>query len=327
MAKIFLTGATGFVGSHLAEKLLQQGHELRVLLRTTSNLRWIADLNLESFYGSLDNPQSLLSGLKDIDVVIHCAALTKALKNEDYYKVNFEGTKKLVDLIINNNLPVKRFVFISSQAAAGPASSFEPVTEEDEPHPVSEYGKSKLLAEKYILEQKGKLPFTIIRPPAVYGPRDTDVLQFFQTVKRGIIPKWQNRDKYASFVYVKDLVEGIALAAEHEKARDKIYFIADAQPYSWDDLARVVMDFFKTKAIHVPIPLGAVKIIAAVSERWSKITKQPSIINRQKVAELLPDFWICSPKKIQKELGFATQTSLENGVKQTLEWYVEHKWI
>ncbi len=325
--KIFLTGATGFVGSHLAEKLLEQGHQVRVLLRTTSNLRWIADLPLESFYGSLNDPSSLVNGLRDVDVVIHCAALTKALKNEEYYQVNFEGTKKLVDVIVEKDLPVKRFVFISSQAAAGPSTSLEPVTEEDPPHPVSEYGKSKLMAEQYILSKKENLPFTIIRPPAVYGPRDTDVLQFFQSVKRGIIPKWQNRDKYLSFVFVKDLVEGIELAARHPKAENQIYFIADPQPYSWDDLARITQEFFNTKAIHVPIPLGAVKLIATLSEQWSKITKRPSIINRQKVAELLPDFWICSSKKIAQELGFKTKTDLQTGVKQTLEWYVEQKWI
>ena len=325
--KVFLTGATGFVGSHLAQTLLEQGHSVKALLRTTSNLRWIADLNIDGFYGTLDDTNNLAKGLNNAEVVIHCAALTKALKNEDYYRVNFEGTKKLVDTIINNQLPIKRFVLISSQAAAGPAKSLEPVTENDEPHPVSEYGKSKLMAEKYVMDQKKTLPFTIVRPPAVYGPRDTDVLQFFQSVKKGIIPRWQNRDKYMSFVFVKDLVEGIALVAEHPKAKNQIYFIADKRPYTWDDLARVTLDFFKTRAFHVPVPLAAVKIIAAVSEQWSKITKKPSIINRQKVAELLPDFWICSPQKIKKELGFETKTDLENGVKQTLEWYVEQGWI
>jgi len=325
--KVFLTGATGFVGSHLAELIINNGHQIRALLRTTSNLRWIADLNLETFYAKLDNANALLKGLQDVDVVIHAAALTKALKNEDYYRVNFEGTKNLIDVIIENELPVKRFVLISSQAAAGPSQSLEPVTENDPPQPVSEYGKSKLLAENYLKEKAQKLEYTIIRPSAVYGPRDTDVLQFFQSVKRGMIPKWQNREKYVSFVYVKDLVEGILVAAQHPKAKNQTYFIADPQPYTWDELARITLEFFNSKAIHVPIPLSAVKVIAGLSEFWSKISKKPSIINRQKVAELIPDFWICSPQKIKNQLGFETSTDIETGVKRTLEWYVEQNWI
>ena len=325
--RIFLTGATGFVGSHLAEELLNRGHFVRALLRTTSNLRWISDLDVEGFYARLDDPAALRKGLQDVDLVIHNAGLTKAFKNKDYYRVNFEGTRQLIDVILKEKLNIKRFVYISSQAAAGPSKSFDPVTEEDPPHPVSEYGKSKLLAENYLISRGNELPFTIIRPSAVYGPRDTDVLRFFKSVKKGIIPKWQNRDKYMSFVYVKDLVKGIALAAEHPEAKNKIYFIADPKPYTWDDLAEVTMEFFKNKAIHIPIPLAVVKIMATLSEAWSTITKQPTIINRQKIAELLPDFWICSPQKIKAELGFETSTDLQTGIKQTLEWYVEHKWI
>ncbi len=325
--KVFLTGATGFVGSHLAETLLAEGHQVRALLRTSSNLQWIADLNLDCFYGNLFNSQELVAGLKDMDIVIHVAGLTKALKNEDYYRINYEGTRNLVDTIIQNKLPIQRFVYISSQAAAGPSDSMEPRTEADPPRPVSEYGKSKLKAEEYVLSKKDQLPITIIRPPAVYGPRDTDIFRFFKTVRMGIIPKWQNRDKYLSFVYVKDLVQAIALAAFHPKAKNKIYFVAEPRPHSWDEVAYEALKFFKKQAIHVPIPLALVKSIAFFSEQWSKITKKPSIINQQKVAELLPDFWICSPQKIKKDLGFEAPTPLSKGVSETLQWYLEQGWL
>ncbi|NOX90404.1 MAG: NAD-dependent epimerase/dehydratase family protein [Calditrichaeota bacterium] len=324
---VFLTGATGFIGSHLAEDLLDKGFNVRALLRTSSSLRWIADLKLDCYYANIFDSQSLLPGLKDVDIVIHSAGLTKALKNEDYYRVNFEGTKNLIDTIIENKLPLKRFVLISSQAAAGPASSMQPVTENDEPHPVSEYGKSKLMAEQYVLRQSDKLPVTIIRPPAVYGPRDTDVFQFFKTVKKGIIPKWQNRDKYLSFVYVKDLVKGIIIAAQHPKAEGQIYFIAEPRPHSWEELAREALKFFDKKALQVPVPLGLIKGIAFLSEQWSRVTHKPSIINQQKVAELLPDFWICSPKKIKEQLKFEAKTALSEGVKQTLQWYLDNQWL
>lgn len=325
--KIFVTGSTGFVGSHLVEALLAQGHHVRVLLRTSSNLQWIADLNLDCFYANLFDPHELLPGLKEMDMVIHAAGLTKALDNEEYYKVNYQGTKTLLDTIIENRLPVERFVYISSQAAAGPSPSMEPITEDDPPHPVSEYGKSKLMGEEYVRSQSEKLPVTIIRPPAVYGPRDTDVFQFFKTVKMGVIPKWQNKDKYLSFVYVKDLVDGIIAAATQKKAVGKTYFIADPRPHSWDEVAYETVKFFKNKAIHVPIPLGLVKSIAFFANQWSKITKKPSIINQQKVAELVPDFWICSPQKIKRDLGFEAKTSLEEGVTQTLQWYLDQKWL
>ncbi len=324
---IFLTGATGFVGSHLSEALLSAGHQVRVLLRTSSNLQWISDLDLDCFYGNIFDAQSLAAGLKDMDIVIHAAGLTKALKNEEYFRVNYEGTKTLIDAIIEHQLPVKRFVYISSQAAAGPSDSMAPRTEADPPHPVSAYGKSKLMAESYVLSKKNDIPVTIIRPPAVYGPRDTDVYRFFKTVRSGIIPKWQNRDKYLSFVYVKDLVQAIILASTHSKAKNKIYFVAEPRPHTWDEVAYETLKFFKKQAIHVPIPLALVKSIAFFSEQWSKIAKKPSIINRQKVAELIPDFWICSAQKIKKELGFEASTSLADGVPQTLKWYVEQGWL
>ncbi len=324
---VFLTGATGFVGSHLAEALLADGHQVRALLRTTSNLQWITDLKLDCFYGNIFDPQQLAAGLKDVDTVIHVAGLTKALHNSDYYRVNFEGTKSLIDAIILNRLPVKRFVYISSQAAAGPSDSMEPRTEADPPKPVSEYGKSKLKAEEYVLSKRDLLPVTIIRPPAVYGPRDTDIYRFFKTVRMGIIPKWQNRDKYLSFIYVKDLVRAIILAASHAKAINKIYFVAEPRPHSWDEVAYEALNFFKKQAIHVPIPLVLVKGIAFFSEQWSKIAKKPSIINQQKVAELLPDFWICSPQKIKNDLGFEAPTPLHSGVPLTLKWYANQGWL
>ncbi len=325
--KVFVTGATGFVGSHLVEALLKNGHQVRVLLRTSSNLQWIAELKLDCFYGNIFDSQSLLPGLKDIDLVIHAAGLTKALDNKDYYKVNYEGTKNLINTIIENKLPIQRFVYISSQAAAGPSNSMQPLTETDPPHPVSEYGKSKQMAEDYIHKQKSKIKTTIIRPPAVYGPRDKDVLRFFKTVKMGIIPKWQNRDKYLSFIYIKDLAEGITLAAMNPKAVGKTYFVAEPRPHSWEEVAYETLKFFKKQAIHVPIPLSLVKSMAFFAEQWSKITKKPSIINQQKVAELLPDFWICSPQKIKKELGFEAKTSIEEGVTQTLQWYLKQRWL
>ncbi len=325
--RVFLTGATGFIGSHLAEALLKQGHSVRALLRASSNLRWIADLKLDCFYADIFDSQKLLNGLKDVDVVIHSAGVTKALDDSQYFRVNFEATKILIDTIVNHRLPIKRFVLISSQAAAGPANSLKPLTEDDEPHPVSIYGKSKLMAEQYVLSKKKELPVTVLRPSAVYGPRDTDVFQFFKTVKSGIIPKWQNRDKYLSFIYVHDLVQAILLASENRKARGQVYFVASPRPHTWDDLARVTLKFFNKKALTVPIPLRAVKTIAAIADKWSKVTRRPSIINRQKVDELVPDFWLCSSQKIKKHLGFEAPTDLETGVTQTLQWYVEQKWL
>ncbi len=325
--KVLVTGATGFIGSFLSEKLENKGYEVYCFVRTSSNLRWITDLNVNLRYGSLFDKQSIKNALTDIEMVFHLAGTTKALNQREYDRGNFEATVNLVDAILDLNRPLKRFIFVSSQAAYGPSPTPDPINEQSPKKPLTEYGRSKLKSQEYIKNKLVKIPRTVIIPPAVYGPRDTDVLKFFKTVKSGIIPQMDGKDRYASLVHVDDLIDAIILAAEREKALNQEYFIANPKPYSWSEIARITLNYLDKRAITVPVPGFIVDAIAGGAEIISKMTNKPNIISRQKVIEMKQDFWICSPKKALLELNFETKIELQQGIEQTIDWYVENNWL
>lgn len=325
--KAFITGATGFVGSFLTESLLKKNYEVRCLVRKTSNLRWIADLDVECHYGSLNDKNSLLSAVKNCDVIYHVAAVTNALTEADYFTSNFTGTKNLVDACLESNNQLSKFIHISSQAAAGPSPTITPIDETYPPSPVTFYGKSKLAAEEYVLEHKNKLNITVLRPPAVYGPRDTDILEFFRTVKKGIIPKMEGKDKYLSLIHVKDLVNGIILAAESEKSAGEIYFITSNKPHSWEEISRITLKILQKKGINIPVPISILKAVAWMGEGIASFTKKPVLMNQQRVIDIKQDFWTCSGNKAKSDFGFSAEIALENGIRETLVWYQENKWL
>jgi nucleoside-diphosphate-sugar epimerase len=325
--KVFITGATGFIGSFLAEALIQAGHQVTCLVRKQSNLRWIADLDVECFYGSLNDKNSLIRGLEGADMVYHLAGVTKARNRDEYFNGNFEGTKNLIDAAIQHKKKIKRFILVSSQTAVGPSPTLIPIDENHPANPVTDYGKSKRAAEEYAISMMKKISLTILRPPAVYGPRDTDILEFFRTVKFGIIPKLGSSDKYLSLIHVKDLVRGIIMAAENEKAIGQIYFLTSPEPYAWDEISKITLKILQKKGVNIPIPVSLMKGVAYFSEGISSITKKPALVNRQKVIDMEQDFWTCAPDKARKDLGFECEIGLENGIRETLIWYKEQKWL
>ena len=172
-----------------------------------------------------------------------------------------------------------------------------------------------------------RLPATIVMPSAVYGPRDTDVLNFFKTVKNGVIPLLQGKDRFASMIYVQDLARGIIQAAENKNAAGQKYFLCDRYPYSWGEMGRITLDILGKRAIRVPIPLSIMKMIAVSAEQVDKFRKKPGIISRQKVIEMRQDFWVCSSKKARTELAFSPQHPLAENIRETLSWYIAHGWL
>ncbi len=325
--RVLLTGATGFVGSHLTELLLHKGYEVRALIRRTSNMQWIRDLDLDCVYGSLDEVGSLKNAVKDVDYVFHVAGVTKAADAITYVRGNYETTKNLVEAIVTEGQKIKRFVLVSSQAAVGPSPTIEPIDENAKPYPLTDYGQSKLMAENYVRKMADKLPVTIVRPPAVFGPRDTDVLDFFKTVRFGIIPRIGGSEKYVSLIYVKDLVRGIWLAGTRTKAIGKTYFIANPRPYSWAQMAGLALKIFNKKGIQVRVPELFLQGVALVSESWARFSGQNTILNRQKVIEMKQNFWVCSPRLAKQDFRFEAKYSLEEAFKETITWYKEKGWL
>ena len=325
--KALVTGANGFVGSHLVEGLLEKGYQVRCLVRKTSNLRWLSGLNVECVYGDVANQTSLKEAVKDVDLVFHSAGLTKAKTREEYFKVNAEGTKNLVETCLEENPRLQRFVYISSQAAVGPGEDQRPLNETAPCRPVTYYGESKLEGERIVLEHVSQLPMTIIRPPAVYGPRDTDMLGFFKVANKGFRIAFRRGESLVSLVYVKDLVEGIILGAENSKAIGQTYFVADDKIYSWSEAFKIIAKVLHKKTIPLRIPKSLVFFLAFLSENLSRLFGKAAVFSTQKAKEITQRYWGLDVSKAETELGFVPKYSLDKGAEETVRWYKKQGWL
>ncbi|HZT29316.1 MAG TPA: NAD-dependent epimerase/dehydratase family protein [Bryobacteraceae bacterium] len=318
---VLVTGGTGFIGSHLVERLVSLGRPVRCLLRRSSSPRYLPRSGVEVVYGDLATGAGLAEALRGVDTVVHLAGVTKALSAEAYYAGNARATGTLLSFCGD----VRRFVHVSSQAAAGPSADGTPVTEEAEPHPVSHYGRSKLASEQILRNSPlGKQAVTV-RPPVVYGPRDTDVFHIFRTAVRGWMLRIGREERFFSIVYVKDLVEGLLAAAEGEAGRT--YFLAQPEAVSWSEFGSTAASLAGKQIRMLAVPRAAASGVGLVGEWWSRLTGRPVILSREKVAEACCRYWICDSGRARRELGFETKHDLRAGMAETLAWYREAGWL
>jgi nucleoside-diphosphate-sugar epimerase len=321
-----VTGSNGFLGSHLVEGLLARGYEVHCLVRRTSDLRWLRNLPVRLVYGDVTSESSLREAVSNKDYVYHAAGLVRAISQRAFDRVNFHGTAKLLRACCRHNAKLKRFVLISSQSAGGPASDRTPVTEEDEARPVSLYGKSKLKAEREAARYMGRLPVTIIRPPAIFGPRDRGMYPAFKMVQKGIVVLPRG-ERYASLVYVKDVVAGTILAAEKDRAVGQTYYIAGERGYTWRQFAVIAGRVMGRRPRVVSVPEGAVRALGALNSLASVVTRRPKMLDWQKANEVLHPYWLCDISKARRELGYAPAHSLKDGLAETVEWYRSEGWL
>jgi len=333
--KVLVTGGTGFVGSHLVEKLLEKKYEVHCICRNTNNLQHLKSLprsaNLRLINMDISDPSSyniLTDILKDIDYTYHIAGLIKAYRAEDYDRANFLATKYLIDATAkaaNKNL--KRFLYLSSLAAAGPAEDVQGITEESPCRPVSYYGLSKLKGEIAVNYYKASLPITILRPPPVYGPRDSGLLFFFQAAAYGITPQF-NQQKHISLIYVKDLIDAIIRTSEDPRAAGQTYFTANSDYYPINSIIKTISRIVNNNTVTIKLSDGVIKVITGFYESFCyALDMTPSIINSQKVLELSQNYWTCRTEKIKKDIGFESSTPVENGLRETANWYLQKEWI
>lgn len=327
--KILVTGATGFVGSHLADRLKDLGHDVKCTVRRNSNLQWIENKGFELIEASLSDKEALKLAVRDVDYIYHVAGLTFAKNDDEFMKGNRDGTRNILEAVAEVNPNLKRFLFVSSQTVAGPAPSFDkPVTEEMQPNPLTAYARSKKAAEDVVISYKDKLPITIARAPAVYGPRDTAILAVFQTVNFGLGTLMGFNKKYISLINVFDLVTGLISSAESEISVGETYFITSNEFYSWDFLIDSIKKSMNKKiVIKIRLPHFVVLSIAGISEILGKFSSKPPVFNYEKGIDFIQDYWICSPKKAEKDFGFTQQINAQNGLQMTVEWYKEHNWL
>jgi len=318
--KAFVTGATGFIGSHLCEELIRRGYAVTCLVRETSNLKWIDTLDVKLVKGDCTDRKSLYDVIDDFDYVFHLAGLTKSPSDTAFFSINTKGTENLITTLAEKNPRLKRFVYVSSLSAVGPCKNGIPVDEQAHPSPVSNYGRSKLEGEKTVLKYKNFIPVTILRPAAVYGPRDKDFLVLFKMIKRGFFPDWGK--SYYSFVYIDDLVRGIILCAEHKEAEGKIYFISENTAHSNEEVVKLISSALNAKALRVKVPKFVMPFCSFIGDKT-----HAGIINKDKMKEFTHSHWICNARKVQEETGFTPRVMIKEGMKWTADWYRIHKWL
>lgn len=326
--KVLLTGGNGFLGSHILELLLGMKTNVVLLLRPTGNIRFISRYlsKVHVHHGSLNDPATLQSAMQDVDAVIHCAGKTKALKSSEYDTVNYHGTQNIVSAVNSHRNSIKHLVHISSLAVSGPGDLHRPARETEKPRPVSTYGRSKLRGEK-VVTHESRVSWTVLRPAAVYGPRDFDFFNIFRWVKKGIIPMVGGGGKPLSLVYVQDMARAVQCCLEQEAAFGKIYHVAADPPCSDEAMVHEIAGQMQIKPFCLNLPVATLYPICLIQEMISRITGQQNILNLQKIAELRASGWVCATERIRHDLGFEAAISLKQGVKQTLAWYRSQGWL
>lgn len=326
--KVLLTGANGFVGSHVLDSLRARGIATAVLLRPTSNRRFIeAQLpSVEVCIGSIDDSQSLGAALRDVTHVIHCAGCTKALRRSDFYGINQLGTRNVVESVNQQSGRVQRLVHISSLAAGRPAVPDKPAREDDPPNPISDYGRSKLAGEHEV-RSACKSDFVILRPPAVYGPRDGEFLRLFKAVNAHLLPRLGGGRQALSFVFVKDLAEAAVTCLTHPAAAGETFYVASPEVQTAISMADEIAAQMKTWAVPLPLPTAALWPLCLLQEAVSRLIRRPNVLSLQKYAELSAAGWVCDPARLRQELDFTCTTTLKSGIASTLVWYRQQGWL
>jgi nucleoside-diphosphate-sugar epimerase len=326
--KVLLTGANGFVGSHILDALLERDLRPVVLLRPTADRRWIQEKldRIQIHTGNLTEPAALEPALAGVSHVVHCAGCTKSLNPVDFFSFNQGATRQLIDAIHRHAPRLDRLIYISSLAAARPATAAAPATEEMASAPVTIYGRSKLAGETEIRE-RCRVPFGILRPAAVYGPRDGDFLELFKAVRGRVVPMVGRGRQELSLVYVGDLAELVMVALEHPRGVDGVYHVAAPQPVTSRELAAEIARQMDVHTIFPPLPKALLWSICVAQDLLSKFAGRPHILSRQKFAELVAPGWVTGTGRVRDELGFVCRTTLREGIGRTLDWYRSQGWL
>lgn len=326
--KVLLTGASGFVGSHLLDALRARAIATVLCLRPSSDRRWLEShlSAVETRLGTLTDPSGLDDALRDVTHVVHCAGATKSLRAADFFQANQLATRAVVEAVNRRSSQIQRLLVVSSLAAAGPGLPDAPVREGDAPRPVSVYGRSKLAAEQEVREHC-RIPFVILRPAAVYGPRDTEFLRLFRTVRAGWLPLFGGGRQPLNLVFVRDLAAVVVEALTHPAAERETFFVAHPQPTTSGELAREIAYQLGVRPRAMRLPVAALWPVCALAELSAQITRRPGVVSLHKFAELRAPGWVCDVTKLARLLGLTCATPLPAGVAETIAWYRQQSWL
>ncbi|MBA2565640.1 MAG: NAD-dependent epimerase/dehydratase family protein [Gemmatimonadetes bacterium] len=322
-----VTGASGFLGSHLVDALVQESWRVRCLVRPTSNLRWLPAARPELAYAALEDgsgqSDALAAALEGVTVVFHLAGLTSAQSTSAYEHVNVQGTRRLLAAVRERAAPAL-VVYCSSLAAAGPARAGRPLVESDPPLPIGPYGASKLAAE-HLVAASG-LDHVIVRPPAVYGPRDSDVLAVFRLAARGFAVRLAPADQRLSLVHVRDVAHGLMDAAEHG-AGEGVFYVSDGRIHAWSDVIAAIGAAVGRAVRALPVPRPAATALAHASRLLARLTGSKPLLTPERVRDLGQRDWTCDDSRARRELGYRSAFELSAGMADTAAWYRANRWL
>jgi nucleoside-diphosphate-sugar epimerase len=326
---VLLTGASGFLGSHIAEQLTQAGRTVRVLVRKSSDTSFLKTLeNVEYCEGAIDDVASLERAVAGVEAVIHSAGLVRARSAEEFMLVNAVGTERLASAALKHAKDLRRFVLVSSQAAGGPSDAYgTPVKAGCVPRPVTHYGRSKLAAEQALTQHVDHLPSVILRPSAVYGPRDKEVLVFFKSIAKGVLPLTNPVHQKLSMVHGADCAAACIRAIDADVPSGSVYYVSDGEIHTFGELIELTETALRRRAmVRVPLPQRLVRAAALASELYGRATDRAMMFTRDKCNELFEQ-WVCDSTETRKALGWEPRISFAEGVKQTAEWYKKMGWL
>ena len=318
---VLITGGQGFIGSHLCERLLAAGHRVRVLARPGSSLANLEGLPVETVRGDLTEGD-LAPALAGAQWVFHLAGALKGFREADLMRVNRDGTRRLL-AACRDRAPEARFLLVSSLAAAGPSGAL-PRTEADPPRPLTWYGRSKLAAEREVLASG--LASVILRPPVVFGPRDRDVLSYFQMARNGVLPVPGAGGRRYSLVYAPDLADGLLRAAETPCPSGAVFHLTGPDR-TWAEFGLGIAAALGRPARVVRLPEGALRLCGHGADLWARLRGRPGIFSSQKVIEMLAPGWVASPDQAAQVLGWVAPTALDQALAATVAWYRNHGWL
>ena len=330
MEKILITGASGFIGSFLVEEALERGLEVWAAVRGSSSRQWLQDPRIHFVELNLSSADDLKKALQEVsfDYVVHAAGVTKCKDRRDFRRINAEGTRNLVEALKTTQPALRRLVYLSSLSIFGAIREeqpYQPIRESDVPQPNTEYGRSKLEAEQ-LLEDCG-LDYIVLRPTGVYGPRERDYFLMAKSIRGHVDFAAGFRRQDITFVYVRDVVQAVFLALNNGSTGRK-YFLSDGEVYqstTFSDL--IIREMGNPWCLRLKAPLWVLRAVTFCGEYWGRLSGHVTALNNDKYHILRQRNWQCDIEPARRELGYEPQWQLERGVKETIAWYKENKWL
>lgn len=333
--KILVTGASGFIGSFVVEQGLARGYEVWAGIRAGSSRQFLKAEGIKFIELNINKKDKLQNQINAFvqenggwDYVVHAAGATKCIDKKDFLQTNYTGTRNLIETLKKSNSTPKKFIYLSSLSIFGPAREEEPhtpITDSDQAFPNTAYGHSKLMAEAYI--RKCGIPYIILRPTGVYGPRERDYYQMAVSIKKHIDFAVGYKKQTITFIYVKDLVKAIYLSIEKDVI-NRCYFVSEPKGYSSRSFSDYIQKYLGVKwVLHITAPIWLLKTISSIAEKIARAKNKAATLNSDKYNIMKQRNWLCDTTPIEQELGFTIDYDLERGTEETINWYKQEKWL